>query len=102
MNIAAGHKDGYVSVWNVDKTTLVKELKAHSDEVRSLAYSVDGKYLASGGFDGKIFIHDVRNDYSIVKELKHKNKVVSIRWHPEIPMLISTSADNTALVWMED
>ena len=33
-------------------------------------------------------------------ELEHTDRVVSCIWHPEIPLIVSTSADKTARVWI--
>jgi len=73
----------------------------HSNEVRGVSFTVDGKYLASAGFDCQIVISDTSdlNNLTVVKTLKHDDKVVSVRWHPYRPLLLSTSADKTAKVW---
>ena len=36
---------------------------------------------------------------SVVKTLEHEDKVVSVKWHPYLPLLLSTSADKTARIW---
>ena len=60
----------------------------------------DGKYLISGSYDSKIKIFDVNNNFELMGELEHTDRVVSCIWHPEIPLIISTSADKTARVWI--
>jgi WD40 repeat protein len=66
-----------------------------------VSFNVDGKYLASAGFDSFIHITDTSDLDSLqtVKSLQHEDKVVSVRWHPHLPLLLSTSADKTARVW---
>ena len=66
-----------------------------------MSFSVDGKYLASAGFDSQIAITDTSNldQLNPVKRLYHDDKVVSVKWHPFLPMLLSTSADKTARIW---
>lgn len=75
--------------------------KLHSAEVRGVSYSADGRYVASAGFDKNIVIADTLdlNKVSIVKALEHDDKVVSVRWHPLLPLLLSTSADKSARIW---
>ena len=65
-----------------------------------MSYNVDGKFLASAGFDSMIRVMDSANNLSVVKTLSHEDKVVCVRWHPFLPMLLSTSADKTARLWM--
>ena len=98
--VAVGHTDGLVTIWDYSKQCVIKEIYEHNEEVRSLAFSPDGKYLLSGSFDSKIKIYDINNNYKNIGELEHGDKVVSCKWHPEIPLIVSTSADRTARVWV--
>ena len=98
--IAVGHSDGLVTIWDYLKQTVIKEIYDHNEEVRSISFSPDGKYLLSGSFDSKIKIYDVIKNYNLIGELEHSDKVVSCKWHPEIPLIVSTSADKTARVWV--
>lgn len=77
----------------------MNDVKAHEKEARSVSFSFDGKYLATGGFDSCINIMDLTENLKIVKTLKHNNKVISVKWHPHYPLLLSTSADRSARVW---
>ena len=96
-----GHVDGTISIWNIGMRQCLAHKSLHNAEVRSVSYSPDGRYVASAGFDRKINITDTQdlNDIKIVKSLKHDDKVVSVRWHPYLNVLISTSADKSARVW---
>jgi WD40 repeat protein len=76
----------------------MKNLKLY----RSVSFSPDGKYLASASFDSKIKLFDVENKFELIGELEHFDRAVSVKWHPEVPLLISTSADKTARIWMPD
>jgi len=69
--------------------------------VRGVSYNADGKYVASAGYDGKIHICNTVNleKMKVLKTLHHEDKVVSVKWHPNKPMLLSSSADKTARVW---
>lgn len=69
--------------------------------MRGVSYSVDGNFIASAGYDGDLHISDTVNldKVKIVKTLKHEDKVVSVKWHPYLPLLLSSSADKTARLW---
>ena len=75
--------------------------KLHQAEARGVSYSADGRFVASAGFDKNIIISDTQdeNELQVVKTLKHDDKVVCVRWHPYLPLLISTSADKSARIW---
>ena len=99
--IAAGHVDGIITILDAQRKSLFTEIKENTQqkEVRSLAFSPDCKYLVSGGFDNKVKIYDIMNNFNLAGELEHNDKVVSVKWHPDLPIIISTSADKTARLW---
>lgn len=96
-----GHVDGSLTFWDINMRRCLAQIGPHSQEVRGVSFSVDGKYLASAGFDSQIIITDTSDldNLSNVKTLSHDDKVVSVRWHPFMPLLLSTSADRSARIW---
>ena len=98
--IAVGHTDGLMTIWDFSKQCVIKEIYEHNEQIRSVAFSPDGKYLLSGSFDHKIKIYDINNNFNFIGEIEHGDKVVSCKWHPDIPLIVSTSADKTARVWI--
>lgn len=40
-----------------------------------------------------------QENMEVVKTLEHDDKVVTVRWHPYLPLLMSTSADKSARIW---
>ena len=99
--VAAGHVDGNITIWDAQRKSLFTEIKENSQgkEVRTICFSPDGKFLISGGFDNKIKIYDILNNFNLASELEHNDKVVSVKWHPDLPIIVSTSADKTARIW---
>ena len=99
--VAAGHVDGNITIWDAQRKSLFTEIKENSQgkEIRTICFSPDGKYLISGGFDNKIKIYDILNNFNLASELEHNDKVVSVKWHPDLPIIVSTSADKTARIW---
>jgi WD40 repeat protein len=51
---------GDVQIWDAEKGELLKTLKGHNDGMNDLAFSADGKILASASFDGTIILWNIR------------------------------------------
>jgi WD40 repeat protein len=96
-----GHQNGSLTFWDINMRKCQALYLAHKAEARGVSFNVDGKYLASAGFDSQIVVTDTSDldNLTTVKTLQHDDKVVSVKWHPHLPLLLSTSADKTVRVW---
>ena len=73
-------------------------IDAHRGNVRACAWSVDGKFLASGGDD--LVIHVSASDGQVLQSLKgHTGRITSLSWHPDASRLASASDDQTVRIW---
>ena len=60
LYLAAGRADGKITIWNVAGRRRQYQLKGHSGEVFSVAFSPDGRYMASGA-KGEILLWSAAN-----------------------------------------
>jgi WD40 repeat protein len=77
------------------------ELTGHSAAVTSVAFSPNGKGLASGSLDGTIKLWDVqmgRLTHTLTLS-GHKNLVLSVVFSPDGKTLASASSDATVRIW---
>lgn len=71
----------------------------HTDGVKSIVYSPNEKYIATGGYDKTIRIWDVETGKEIRKFCGHTSSVMSISYTPDGKYIISGSGDGTIRIW---
>jgi WD40 repeat protein len=59
--IVSGSQDNSIKIWNASTVELQSTWRGHSDDVRSVSFSPDGKFIASGSFDKTIKIWDAKS-----------------------------------------
>jgi WD40 repeat protein len=79
---------------------LESTLFGHTDIVFSVAFSPDGKTLASGSGDDTIILWDVASRQPLGEPLQgHSNWVLSVAFSPDGKTLASGSGDDTIILW---
>jgi WD40 repeat protein len=74
-------------------------LKGHRDDVKSVAVSPDGKWLASGSQNQTVKIWDLATGKEVHTLRGHKGAVQSVAFSPDGKQLVSGSLDETLKVW---
>jgi WD40 repeat protein/DNA-binding HxlR family transcriptional regulator len=107
--LASGNEDWTVRLWNVGthqelKTSLLAETKAvilqgHKGWVCSVAFSPDGKTLASGSSDRTLKLWDATDGTCLNTLLGHTRWVRSVAFSPDGTTLASCGGDNTLKLW---
>lgn len=102
--IAVGGKDKIIHIYSIEGTTLteVKTFKDHEQPLSAIAYSSDGKHLASAA-KGEIFVFDLEKGekclYSNGWGSYHQAEVRAVRWAPDNTHLATCSNDESIRVW---
>lgn len=97
--VATGHDDGTVRVWDLATQDQVAEFDAHRLPVSAVAFSADGKRLASAGEAKSITLWDLDSKGPIGQLVGHKDRIPALAWHPDGTRIYSAGWDTTVRVW---
>lgn len=112
IRLAIGGQDGIVRVWGRSLTCQLTvpaggeqrcadvpvRIEGHSAPVRTLAWSSDGRYLATGGDDAQVLVWDSTANFTQVTKIAHNAPVHAASWSPT-QHLLATASGNTVQIW---
>jgi WD40 repeat protein len=73
--------------------------RGHSASVVTVAWSPDGKRIASGSNDSTVQVWDATNGGHVYTDHGHVGRVNAVVWSPDGKRIASGSADTTSQVW---
>jgi WD40 repeat protein/tRNA A-37 threonylcarbamoyl transferase component Bud32/tetratricopeptide (TPR) repeat protein len=90
---------GVVEIWDVENVRKLHELEGHKKWVYCLAYSLDGKWLATGAWDGTVKLRDSATGVEALTIFAHEGYVLSLAFSPDSRNLVTTSEDRSVRLW---
>ena len=90
---------GQVRLWDVETGREIGAIKGHGRGVSKVAFSRDGKLLASGATDNTIKIWDVATRGEVRTLMGHTSSIESIDFSPDGRYLASASDDGSTFLW---
>jgi WD40 repeat protein len=108
--LATGHKDNAVNLWNVQTGRKKRSFRGHTSPVQCVAFSSDGRFLASGAGvgagkdedswkpDGQLKVWDVESGRELLDLRGHTRPVTAVAFSPD-GRLASGGHDQTIKLW---
>jgi WD40 repeat protein len=96
-----GPRDDTIKLWSVSTGAELRSLYGHRNAVNSVAFSPDGKTLASGSADTTIRLWDVSTGRELRKIIGHSASVSAVTFSPDGRLLASGSKaeENAVKLW---
>jgi hypothetical protein len=110
--LAVGGDDGIVRLWNNGLVCQQQtqgqfgeqcldvpvRLHAHTKAVRAIAWSPDGRFLATGGDDGKLIIWYPASSQTPLLQLQVNAPVLALTWSPD-GKKVAIASGNVVTIW---
>ncbi len=93
----AGGFDKTIKIWDIATKKQIALLQGHTNIINSVAYSRDGKYIASGSFDKTIRIWNAGTKQQIAL-IPQEDSVLSVAYSPDGKRMAS-GCINTIRIW---
>jgi WD40 repeat protein len=91
--------DRRVQVWDAQTGQQLLSCKGHNGQINSVAFSPDGKRLASAGMDQMVHMWDAQTGQELLTYKGHSGMIMGVTFSPNGTRLASASYDGTVKVW---
>ena len=78
---------------------MVRRFRAHHDVINGVAFSPEGRFLATGSQDGTVKIWDAATDRLLRLIRANQGQVGEVTFHPDGKTLASAGEDGSVKIW---
>jgi hypothetical protein len=98
----AGYKDGTARVWDVRKGAMVGRVLNHSEAIRAVALSPDGRLAATAGYGRRIRVWETATGTPAGLGFPTAGAVIAVCVGPNGRLILAGDEDDSARLWDVD
>lgn len=100
QHLVSGGYDGVVNLWDISTGRRLLRAMGHEDSVYSAVLSPNNQIIATGSEDTNVILWDASSGQRIGDALRgHSGIVNALAFHPDGSILVSSSYDQSMIVW---
>ena len=97
--VATGCWDGALRLWEVGRSNLLAVVTNHTETVRWVTFSANGRQVLTAGRDGRVVLCDGFTGQPLHPPIRHTSWVFEARFNPQQTLFVSACADRVARLW---
>lgn len=91
--------EGEACLWDVGTRQKLASFGGHRDVLYAADLSSDGRWVATGGYDRVVLIHDRATGHVVHHLAEHNGAIFDLCFSPDAKLLATCSADATVKIW---
>jgi WD40 repeat protein/class 3 adenylate cyclase len=86
-------------LWDTSNGQLIRSFRVSLDNLNSIDFSPDGKYIVVGSVDNIAQVWDIQTGFMVHPFLGHTAAIWSTKFSPDGKYIVTASADSTVRIW---
>lgn len=99
VNNTMGNIEGWATIWNAVSGQKILTLPHQNANVRSVAFSPDGRRIVTTGDDRTAKIWDANSGQELLTLYGHTDGVTTAAYNPDGTRLVTASTDRRVIIW---